>query len=87
MSVLELRLGLGAVVEQVELPRVLGGLFGEADDRLADLLAGFVGEHDRAEHDVFRQLLGFGFDHHHRIGGAGDDQVELAFLDLRSGSG
>ena len=41
-----------------------------------------VGEHDGAEHDLFRKLLGFGFDHHHRIVGAGDDEVELAFLDL-----
>ena len=31
------------------------------------------------------ELLGFGLDHHHRIRGAGDDQVELAFLDLRLG--
>src|SRR3546814_16887802 len=35
---------------------------------------------DGAEHDVFRKLLGFGFDHHHRIAGGGDDQVELAGL-------
>ena len=31
---------------------------------------------------VFRQLLGFGFDHHHRVAGAGDDEVEVAFGDL-----
>jgi hypothetical protein len=37
-----------------------------------------VAEHDRAEHDVFGQFLGFGFHHQHGIGGAGDDQVELA---------
>ena len=52
-----------------------------------DLLDAAMGEHDGAEHLVFRQLLGFGFDHHHRVVGAGDDQVEIAFGDLRSGSG
>ena len=44
-----------------------------------------VGEHDGAEHDLFRKLLGFGFDHHHRVGRAGDDEVELAFADLLLG--
>ena len=32
----------------------------------------------RAEHDFLGQLLGFRFHHHHRVGGAGDDEVELA---------
>ena len=44
-----------------------------------------MSEHDRAEHDVFRKLLGFGFDHHHGVVGAGDDEVEVAFLDLGVG--
>jgi hypothetical protein len=39
-------------------------------------------EADGAEHDLFRQLLGFGFDHHHGVLGGGDDQVELARLAL-----
>ena len=86
-EVLELLLDRGLVRRGGELPRVLGGLFGEVDDRLADLLRCRVGEHDGAEHLLFRQLLGFGFDHHHRVGRAGDDQVELAFGDLRPGSG
>ncbi len=41
----------------------------------------------RAEHDLFGKLLGFGFDHHHRVVGAGDDEVELAFLDLVHATG
>ena len=41
-----------------------------------------MGEHDGAKHHLFRKLLGFGFDHHHRVAGAGDDQVELAFGDF-----
>ena len=42
-----------------------------------------MGEHHGAEHLVLGQLLGLGFDHHHRVAGAGDDQVELAFGELR----
>ena len=38
-----------------------------------------VAEHHGAEHDVFVELLGFRFHHQHRVGGAGDDQVELGF--------
>ena len=87
MSVLELRLDRGLVGGWGELPRLLGGLLGELDDRVDHRLHRAVGEHDGAEHLVFRQLLGFGFDHHHRVAGAGDDQVELAFGDLRPGSG
>ncbi len=33
-------------------------------------------EHHRAQHDLLRQLLGFGFDHQHAVGGSGDHQVE-----------
>ncbi|MGY3485972.1 hypothetical protein ACVW1C_003855 [Bradyrhizobium sp. USDA 4011] len=36
-----------------------------------------VAEHDRAEHHVFVELLGFRFDHQHGVGGAGDDEIEL----------
>ena len=36
-----------------------------------------MAEHDGAEHDLFGELLGFGFHHQHRVGGAGDDEVEL----------
>ena len=46
---------------------------------LDHLLRRLVREHDRAEHDLFRQFLGFGFDHHHRVVRAGDDQFELAW--------
>ena len=61
-----------------DFPRLLGGLLGEVDDRVDDLLARVVREHHRAEHDLFGQLLGLGFDHHHRVAGGGDDEVELA---------
>ena len=85
ISVLELLLDRVLVGDLGELPRLLGGLLGELDDRFDHRLHFAVGEHDRAEHLVFGQLLGLGFDHHHRVAGAGDDKVELAFGDLRLG--
>jgi hypothetical protein len=33
-------------------------------------------EHHGAEHLFFGQLLGFGFDHHHRVLRRGDDEIE-----------
>src|SRR3546814_4463919 len=39
-------------------------------------------EQHGAEHDLFRQLVRFGFDHHHRIVSGGDDEVEVAFGNL-----
>ena len=39
-----------------------------------------VAEHNRAEHDFFRQLLRFGFDHQHRGFGARHDQIHQRLL-------
>ena len=41
-----------------------------------------MAEHDGAEHQILAEFLGFGLDHQHGVGGAGDDQVELGFLHL-----
>ena len=38
--------------------------------------------HDGAQHHLFRKLLGLGLDHQHGVGGAGDDEVEVAVLHL-----
>ena len=65
-----------------ELARLLGGLFGELDDGLDHRLEVPVAEHHRAQHDLFGQLLGFRFDHHHGVLRAGDDEIELALLHL-----
>ena len=62
----------------VELARLLRGLLGELDDRLDHRLEMPVAEHHGAEHHVFGQLLGFGLDHQHGVGGAGDHEIELA---------
>ncbi len=46
-----------------ELARLLGGNFSELDDSVDNRLETAVTEHDRAEHDVFVQFLGFRFHH------------------------
>ena len=58
-----------------EVERLLGGVLGQFDDRLDHRLDAAVGEHHAAQHLVFVQFLDLGFDHHHRVVGAGDHQV------------
>ena len=69
-------------VRRLEVARLLGGLFGQADDRLDHRLEMLVAEHHGAEHHVLGQFLGLGLDHQHRVGGAGDDEVEGRVLHL-----
>ena len=66
------------IVGDLVIARLLRGLLGELDDRLDHRLEMPVAEHDGAEHHVFVQLLGFQLHHQHRVGGAGDDEVEIA---------
>ncbi len=66
-----------ALVCDLDLAWLLGGFFGKVDDRLNHRLEMPMSEHHSAEHDVFVEFLGFGFDHQHRVGGAGDNEVEL----------
>ncbi len=74
------------VVDRGNVARLLGGLLGQFDDRLDHRLEVTVTEHHRAEHDFLGQLLCFGFDHQHGVGGAGDNQLKRAvdhLVDLR----
>ncbi len=69
-----------------EVARLLGGDFGELDDRVDHRLERLVAEHDRAEHGLLVEFLGFRLDHQHGVGGAGDDEVKLRlghFVDMR----
>ena len=66
-----------ALVDDLELARLLGGLLGEIDDRVDNGLEVAVAEHHGAEHDLLAQLLGLRFHHQHGVAGAGDDQFEL----------
>ena len=43
-----------------------------------------VGEQDRLQHVLFGELAGEALDHGDRVAGAGDDQVEVALLELGS---
>jgi hypothetical protein len=72
----------GVGVFRLEVEGLLGGVFGQLDDRVDHRLHFLVGEVDAAQDDLFRELLDFAFDHHHGVGGAGHDQVHLAFLQL-----
>ena len=62
--------------------RLLRRLLGQADDRVDDRLETAMAEHDRVEHLLLGQFLGFGFDHQHAFLGAGDHQVEAQFRQL-----
>ncbi len=68
-----------------QIARILGGLFGEADDRLDDRLEAGMAGHDRPQHGLLGQLLGFQFDHQNSIRGAGDDEVQGRVLHLFDG--
>ena len=65
-----------------QIARILGGLFSEPDDRLDDRLEAGVAGHDRFQHDLLGQLLGFRFDHQNRVRRPGDDEVEGRVLHL-----
>ena len=83
-----LHLGLDGVgVVRLEVEGLLGGVFGQFDDRVDHRLHALVGEHDAAQDVLFGQLLDFGFDHHHGVVGAGDDQVDPAVPSARRASG
>ena len=59
-----------------EIARFLGSLLGKFNDRLDDRLEVAMTKHHCAEHDFFGQFLGFRFNHHHGVVGAGDNEVE-----------
>ena len=73
------------VVFGLEVERLLGGVLGQVDDGVDDRLHARVREHQGLEHLLFRQLLGFGFDHHQGVLRARDDQVQGAFAHLVDG--
>ena len=72
---------LGAGIEVAELLGLADGLAElvlEVDERLE----GLVAEQDRLGHHGLGQDLRAGLDHHDRVAGPGDDQVELRVLEL-----
>ena len=73
------------MIFRLEFPRILGGFLGQADDHVDHGLERLMTGHDGAQHGFFRQLFGFGFHHHHRVGRAGDHQVQLGVVHLGDG--
>ena len=73
------------VIFRSEFARLLGGLFGEPDDRLKDRLECGMASHDRLQHRVFAEFLGLRLDHQHGVRSAGDDQIEGRILHLLDG--
>ena len=71
--------------ERLPVPCVGTGFVGQLVDCVDRGLHLGVAEHDRAQHDVFRQFHGFGFDHQHGGFGAGDDQIQRRILQLGIG--
>jgi hypothetical protein len=65
-----------AVVGRVEGEGLLRRFLGHVDDEVDHRLHLLVAELDRAEHLRLGELVGLGLDHHHRVLGAGDDEVE-----------
>src|SRR5690606_22980443 len=64
------------------VPGRLAGFAGQLFDRLDDRLEFLLGEQHGAQHLVFGQLVGFGFNHQYGVFGAGHDHVETAFRQL-----
>ena len=58
-------------------PRLLRALLRKADDQVDDRPELAMSEHDRPEHHVLGQLVGFGFHHVHRVRSARHHHVEI----------
>ena len=59
-----------------EVEGLIRSIFGQIQDQVDDGLHLFVAEHDRTQHFLFGQLIGFRFHHHHGVFGAGDNQIQ-----------
>ncbi len=64
------------------VPFFLPGGIDEIELQRNDLLDFPVGGLDRADQGVFGNLVGFAFDHHDGIGGAGNDHIEVAVVEV-----
>ena len=65
-----------------EVAGVLGGALGKADDGVDHRLEAAMAQHDRFQHGLLGELLGFRLDHQHGVLRAGDDEIELGKLHL-----
>ena len=65
------------------IPQRFTGFFNEFVDGFDNNLHFFVAEHHGAEHDFFRELIGFGFNHQNGTFRTGNNEVELGIFHLR----
>ena len=65
------------------IPQRFTGFFNEFVDGFDNNLHFFVAEHHGAEHDFFRELIGFRFDHQNSAFRTGNNEVELGIFHLR----
>ena len=65
-----------AVIWSLEVKRLFRAIFRQIHDQINHRLDLLMCKSNRAEHLIFRQLIGFGFNHHHRIFGAGHNQIQ-----------
>jgi hypothetical protein len=64
------------IVRRGEIERLARGILGQIDDQVEDRPDRLVAEPHRAQHLLLGQLIGLRFNHHHRVPGAGDHQIE-----------
>ena len=67
------------------VPARLAAFLDELVDGVDHHLHLLVAEDHGAEHHVFGEAVGLGFHHHHAVLGAGDDEVQIRFLELLGG--
>ncbi len=67
---------------RLEFAGLLGGLFGEPDDRLKNRLERGMTGHHRLQHRVLGELLSLRLDHEDGVRRAGDDEIERRVLHL-----
>ena len=73
------------VIIRLEVAGLLGGLFGQPDDRLKDRLERGVTGHNGLQHRFFGELLSLQLDHQDRVRRACDDQIEGRIFHLFDG--
>ncbi len=74
-----------ALVGDDEIARLLGGFFGQLDDRVDHRLEAAMAGHDGLQHHRLGELLRLQFDHQHGVARAGDDEIERRFLQFVDG--
>ena len=67
------------VINRLEIKRLFCGVFGQINDQVDNRLDLLVREFHCTQHFFFRQLVRFGFNHHHCVFGASDNQIKTLF--------